>query len=125
MDKIILIVNGILTLFTRITLTWYFKLCAHLFFVITKLTKNTKLQINLSFIYLFAGPLSVDRFTEIDDDADVDVEQCSDSEAQSRTTRTSQQSSTSPPSPSDEERLTPEPVQVNVWLMKIKLFLWN
>lgn len=67
------------------------------------------------FFDIFSGPISVDRFTEVDDDADVDVEQCSDSEAHSRTTRTSQASSiNSPPSPSDEDRLSPEPVQVNI-----------
>lgn len=61
---------------------------------------------------LFLGPLSVDRFTEIEDenDVEVDVEQCSDSEAHPRTTRTS--NTKSPASPSDEDRLSPEPAQV-------------
>lgn len=72
-----------------------------------------KLKITFVFVH-FSGPLSVDRYTEADDDPEVDVEQCSDSEGQSRTTRTSQNSRTSPPSPSDDDRLSPEPVQVCV-----------
>lgn len=62
--------------------------------------------------WLIPGPLSVDRFTEIEDDADVevDVEQCSDSEAQLRASRSTQP--TVPASPSDDDRLSPEPVQV-------------
>lgn len=61
------------------------------------------------------GPLSVDRFPEVDDDVDVDVEQCSDSEAhlRSRAPRTASHNSRATP-PSDEERLTPEPVRKKV-----------
>uniref|UniRef100_A0A182QGZ1 T-box domain-containing protein n=1 Tax=Anopheles farauti TaxID=69004 RepID=A0A182QGZ1_9DIPT len=71
------------------------------------------------------GPLSVDRFPEVDDDVDVDVEQCSDSEtpapsqrgggkgrgaSQARGGAKSPARATAA-SPSDEERLTPEPAQ--------------
>lgn len=66
------------------------------------------------FLFVIVGPLSVDRFPEVDDDVDVDVEQCSDSETASRTPRATQSSRASQPSPSDEERLSPEPVQVNI-----------
>lgn len=61
---------------------------------------------------LVIGPLSVDRYPEVDDDVDVDVERCSDSEAAARAQRTSQSSLASPTCPSDEDRLTPEPAQV-------------
>lgn len=63
---------------------------------------------------IFLGPLSVDRFPEVDDDVDVDVEQCSDSEATPRTPRVASTSLASPPSPSDEDRLSPEPAQVSL-----------
>lgn len=67
-------------------------------------------------LWIISGPLSVDRFTEVEDDADVevDVEQCSDSEAQLRASRSTQP--TLPPSPSDDDRLSPEPVQVSYLL---------
>ncbi|EAT32704.1 AAEL015073-PA [Aedes aegypti] len=55
-----------------------------------------------------AGPISVDRFPEGDDDVDVDVEQCSDSETPSRASHRASQSRATG-TPSDEERLTPEP----------------
>ena len=61
-----------------------------------------------------AGPLSVDRYAEIDDE--VDVEQCSDSESMrnTRNTRkTGQTSLASPSCASDEERLTPEQISVS------------
>lgn len=62
-----------------------------------------------------SGPLSVDRYHEIDDE--VDVEQCSDSEGTSRgTQRTSQTSLASPTCPSDDDRLTPEQIQVYKYL---------
>lgn len=54
------------------------------------------------------GPLSVDRYAEIDDE--VDVEQCSDSEAARNTRRTTQTSLASPSCASDEERLTPDQI---------------
>lgn len=64
--------------------------------------------------FYFLGPLSVDRFPEVDDDVDVDVEQCSDSEATPRTPRVASTTLASPPSPSDEDRLSPEPAQVSL-----------
>lgn len=64
---------------------------------------------------IIIGPLSIDRFPEVDDDVEVDVEQCSDSEAPSRirTPRTGSHNSRATPT-SDEERLTPEPVRKKV-----------
>lgn len=58
------------------------------------------------------GPLSVDRYAEIDDE--VDVEQCSDSESTRHTRKTGQTSLTSPSCASDEERLTPEQISVSI-----------
>lgn len=58
------------------------------------------------------GPLSVDRYVEIDDE--VDVEQCSDSEAARNTRRTTQTSLASPSCASDEERLTPDQIVSSV-----------
>lgn len=57
------------------------------------------------------GPLSVDRYAEIDDD--VDVEQCSDSETARNSRQTAQTSLASPSCASDEERLTPEQISVS------------
>lgn len=64
--------------------------------------------------WIILGPLSIDRFPEVDDDVEVDVEQCSDSEAlaRSRTPRAATNSSRATPT-SDDERLTPEPVREN------------
>lgn len=59
----------------------------------------------------FTGPLSVDRYAEIDDE--VDVEQCSDSESMRNTRKTVQTSLASPSCASDEERLTPEQISVS------------
>ncbi|KAL1399681.1 hypothetical protein pipiens_008008 [Culex pipiens pipiens] len=62
-----------------------------------------------------AGPISVDRFPEVDDEGDVDVEQCSDSETTpssrhgSSSRKSHHSSRATPGTPSDEERLTPEP----------------
>lgn len=52
----------------------------------------------------------------VDDEAEVDVEQCSDSEAlsRSRTPRTTASNNSRATPTSDEERLTPEPVKLNL-----------
>lgn len=62
-------------------------------------------------LLLFVGPLSMDRYAEIDDD--VDVEQCSDSEAVRNARRTAQTSLASPSCASDDERSTPEQISVS------------
>lgn len=75
-----------------------------------KLTKSIKKNVMIDAFNWFVGPLSVDRYAEIDDE--VDVEQCSDSEVKlNNTKRVSQASLVSPPS--DDERLTPEQIPVN------------
>lgn len=61
-------------------------------------------------IYVGVGPLSMDRYAEIDDD--VDVEQCSDSEAVRSNRQTAQTSLASPSCASDDERSTPEQISV-------------
>lgn len=67
----------------------------------------------MCFLCCISGPLSVDRYAEIDDE--VDVEQCSDSEAARNTRRQSAQTSLASTScASDEERLTPEQISVSL-----------
>lgn len=63
-------------------------------------------------LYLL-GPLSNDRYAEIDDD--VDVEQCSDSETVRNTRQNAQTTLASPPPScaSDDERSTPEHISVS------------
>lgn len=76
-----------------------------------------KNNIHLTFDIL--GPLSNDRYAEIDDE--VDVEQCSDSESTSRgTQRTSKTSIASPPCPSDEDRSTPEQLPVSSRVLQLR-----
>lgn len=62
---------------------------------------------------MFLGPLSMDRYAEIDDD--VDVEQCSDSEMVRNNRRAAQTSLASPScaSDDDEKRSTPEQISVS------------
>lgn len=69
-----------------------------------------KIKLRLYKFNLTSGPLSVDRYAEIDDD--VDVEQCSDSEIRNRQ-QSAQTSLASPSCASDDERLTPEQISVS------------
>lgn len=62
-------------------------------------------------LHEISGPLSVDRYAEIDDE--VDVEQCSDSETARNARQTAQTSLASPSCASDDERLTPEQISVS------------
>lgn len=70
-------------------------------------------MVTFFYFLLFSGPLSVDH---VDDEAEVDVEQCSDSEAlsRSRTPRTTASNNSRATPTSEEERLTPEPVKLDM-----------
>lgn len=83
--------------------------------IILRLPKPCKKHLCCSLLnkFIFLGPLSVDRFPEVDDDVEVDVEQCSDLEAPSRS-RTPRTNNSRATPQSDEERLTPEPVRKKV-----------
>lgn len=62
-------------------------------------------------LFVVVGPLSMDRYAEIDDE--VDVEQCSDSETVRNNRQTAQTSLASPSCASDDERSTPEQIAVS------------
>lgn len=66
--------------------------------------------------FVGVGPLSMDRYAEIDDE--VDVEQCSDSETARNARQAAQISLASPPPScaSDDERSTPEQISVSKFL---------
>jgi hypothetical protein len=66
-------------------------------------------------LYLIAGPISVDP--EDIDDVEVDVVECSDSEAVTSRTPVNSRTSTPQTPPSEEERLSPEPISVNLNLI--------